>query len=1423
MLPGAARRIACFATSAHSVTPLVAYAESGGLDPKIHVHAVDSLERVTTLDGCAHLGITALAFSRDGQFLAVASVNPDRKLSLINHRTGEVLVTTSLPSEAAQVVFDPFDSHRLLVTHKRGGVFAVHPGVTLQVVSEIFHRRSVTQRPLLVDAAGVKPSALTAAAWTPNDTIVLGTDTGAVFVVNPDSAELIAPPGVVRSAVRQGLVAEQPQRAVTPPGLPFVWAFVGNSQISSFAFSATRAAVTMTNANSVFFYSPFVAADETNTNNPKLDAVRPARLVKTIHLTTGGTTDTNDLSRGIALVSFSPSFDECVATSYFGAVFVLSGFLDLRKGILAEEDDISPLGTGMQTIREGEGDAGEPAPSSGTTPQVSPFVSWVFGAPAGTVETASTLPDTTVSSVSAVTLLGVPTPALSASAEASKQDTLKRIAHLRKRLEDVIARNESADEITRVPRGEVLMDETFKGLLVAEGEARVKELRTRLEHENLVTDYSASKIKLECWDTMEHHGGAIAALNTPGLAVHKYPLKVEDKTARLGRRVAFLRRVELAEIEHFKERELDSKGESPSSKATPEAESSGVHTPPHQPETDAGLSLKTDANAIFDLRVDAPVGEANVASKKPDKTADDTPAAGSYESCLYDPTKLYPVRRKISQFSLLQMTTRETKAKFNSDFAAMEQEKQKFVDKIAEINARVVDIRKEMAGHTDDDAPLFECKVETMEQEEYVLSVMDSELTSERWLSPEERAETEAAEEAERKRIRAKGENPPEDRALREMMGGRLEKAEEVGVPDELPKPEWMIEIDKDDWNDEQRKQGREFENKAKVYKEELARRRVLLAAELVRLHEESAETVTKFDEVLKEFLVQKLAVDSKLAEMEQGVVALAFEVETALFDDAVEETRLADELESAKKEDSQAQDAVKAFQLELDQCHKKRDNCEISNQKLDREVKRDFADSDDLFDALHALYKRRKADTKKHGGIKRSTSRLSLNSGVSSGGSGHSTPARGTTPARRVTTPGGTADYGHQPTMEVPSTLSHVTENDPFRGASGRPASENIKRPKPPVSEPLDSFVDRPDGTDDEWWFRLVEARDRKSLKEDELRVIDDQIAEMNRLMKKIVDSDSKAKKRVEDTLRAIEQHKIRRRDALYDLSLPTRMTQTYVEALEPEFLMGGVADLKAQAEAKADAVLIDRAVVEHLNEVIQKHGAGKLETLVAIKDFKKGIYDLQWEKERLAMEGEDASHKIKEIQMARAPVGLLPDVLVDVDLVKPPAGAKKVSSESTSGVKETDAAAQCRRNELASLEARLEHAKALQAKRVAEKTREFEKTRKKTLQITEKNEAIAQQAREMDAAVRDIAKLRDSSVVGGGEVDNAREAKARKMRAIVTQSKLQHIAKAQAEEVKALRLELERARLRTFPSFVERTEKRAEGVRLPDIKGLR
>ena len=133
-LRGAARRIACFAASAHSASPVVAYAESGGLDPKIHVHQVDTLERVATLEGCASLGITALAFSRDGRYLAVASAAPDPTLALRVAATGETLVKMDLRSEATRVAFDPFDAHRLLVTHARGGVLHRSRRVLVAVV-----------------------------------------------------------------------------------------------------------------------------------------------------------------------------------------------------------------------------------------------------------------------------------------------------------------------------------------------------------------------------------------------------------------------------------------------------------------------------------------------------------------------------------------------------------------------------------------------------------------------------------------------------------------------------------------------------------------------------------------------------------------------------------------------------------------------------------------------------------------------------------------------------------------------------------------------------------------------------------------------------------------------------------------------------------------------------------------------------------------------------------------------------------------------------------------------------------------------------------------------------------------------------------------------------------------------------------------
>ena len=83
------------------------------------------------------------------------------------------------------------------------------------------------------------------------------------------------------------------------------------------------------------------------------------------------------------------------------------------------------------------------------------------------------------------------------------------------------------------------------------------------------------------------------------------------------------------------------------------------------------------------------------------------------------------------------------------------------------------------------------------------------------------------------------------------------------------------------------------------------------------------------------------------------------------------------------------------------------------------------------------------------------------------------------------------------------------------------------------------------------------------------------------------------------------------------------------------------------------------------------------------------------------------------------------------------------------------------------------------------------------------------------MRESVSEYERIRDSRSGAAGGKDNAAIAAEMKMRLVVSQSKLQHIARAQAEELTVLEDEVERLRLRTFPSFVERTDT----VRLPDI----
>jgi hypothetical protein len=173
----------------------------------------------------------------------------------------------------------------------------------------------------------------------------------------------------------------------------------------------------------------------------------------------------------------------------------------------------------------------------------------------------------------------------------------------------------------------------------------------------------------------------------------------------------------------------------------------------------------------------------------------------------------------------------------------------------------------------------------------------------------------------------------------------------------------------------------------------------------------------------------------------------------------------------------------------------------------------------------------------------------------------------------------------------------------------------------------------------------------------------------------------------------------------------------------------------------------------------------------------------------------------KIKELQLTRADRRLLDKILIG-DGKTPKPKPEKPS-------KKTDADGKKILSETASLEARLEQARVLHARLVSERKRELAKITRKMDEKRAQNLEISTQVVAMDDSVAEYVKVKEQRLTRAGEsggTDNKARAAEKKMRAMVTQRKLEDIATVQREDMMILREELDRARLRTYPSFVER-----------------
>lgn len=124
----------------------------------------------------------------------------------------------------------------------------------------------------------------------------------------------------------------------------------------------------------------------------------------------------------------------------------------------------------------------------------------------------------------------------------------------------------------------------------------------------------------------------------------------------------------------------------------------------------------------------------------------------------------------------------------------------------------------------------------------------------------------------------------------------------------------------------------------------------------------------------------------------------------------------------------------------------------------------------------------------------------------------------------------------------------------------------------------------------------------------ENKQRTFTSQIALLQKEVAKLEAEETRLAEETRSLMEAAAHLRKERQLALHDTDLQLRLKAGQVESEPPELVSS---DLSV-------ARFVHRSIVEGLNEAVHVRGGKKMEILTAIKDFKKGIYQLEWEQKK-------------------------------------------------------------------------------------------------------------------------------------------------------------------------------------------------------------
>jgi hypothetical protein len=202
------------------------------------------------------------------------------------------------------------------------------------------------------------------------------------------------------------------------------------------------------------------------------------------------------------------------------------------------------------------------------------------------------------------------------------------------------------------------------------------------------------------------------------------------------------------------------------------------------------------------------------------------------------------------------------------------------------------------------------------------------------------------------------------------------------------------------------------------------------------------------------------------------------------------------------------------------------------------------------------------------------------------------------------------------------------------------------------------------------------------------------------------------------------------------------------------------------------SDAVMIHQHHVEELNKQIKHVGQEKVDILVQIRDFRKGIKALEWEMQRMVMELEDLKTSTQTFMLLRVTKDLQ-------EMIK--GGSEKKANE-----------------EISTLEKKISFLAENHLVKLAEKRKDQGKLGKSIAEKEAENSVLLEQIQYLQSAVQEREKITAIRSLAADETNINQ-----KMQDITTRWKVKNLIRAQTEEIAILREELDKLRQATFPSF--------------------